>query len=53
MRYIITFAATGGMTIEADSEEDARAKFDERLQEAVDELTRNGIDITGVYEEGD
>ena len=53
MRYTITYAATGGMTIEADSEEDARVKFEERLQEAMDDLTRNDIDITGVYEEGD
>ena len=53
MRYTITYAATGGMTIEADSEEDACAKFEERLQEAMDDLTRNDIDITGVCEEGD
>ena len=53
MRYTITYAATGGMTIEADSEEAALAEFEERLQEAMDDLTRNDIDITGVYEEGD
>ena len=53
MRYTITYAATGGMTIEADSEEAALAEFEEHLQEAMDDLTRNDIDITGVYEEGD
>lgn len=53
MKYTITYAATGGMTVEAESEEEARAKFEECLQEAMDDLTRNDIDITGVYEEGD
>ena len=53
MKYTITYAATGGLTIKADSEEAARAKFENRLDEAMDELRHNSIEITGVFVEDD
>ena len=53
MKYTITYAAMGGLTIEADSEEAARAGFENRLDEAMDELRRNSIEITGVFAEED
>ena len=52
MKYVITYAATGGLTIEADTEEAARAEFENRLDEALEELRQNSIEITGVFAEG-
>ncbi len=51
MRYDITFAATGGITVAADSEDEARNFFETELQgRAARELLTNGIDITEVRE---
>ena len=49
MEYTITFMATGGITIEADSEEEASNKFEDKMDEAFAELKQNGITITGIY----
>ncbi len=50
MKYLITFMATGGLTVEAESEEEARRIFEAaNIQEqASHELAMNGIDITDV-----
>lgn len=51
MLYLVTFMASGGLTVEADSEEEAREIFENRMQEdAGRELAANGIDITEVAE---
>ena len=42
MKYTITYAATGGLTVEAPSED-----------EAMDELRHNSIEITSVFVEED
>lgn len=48
---MITFAATGGMTVEAASEDEAREIFENEMQEdAGRELYMNGIDITEIAE---
>lgn len=51
--YTICFLVTGGITVEAESEEEALRKFDsEEVQEAVaDILLWNSVDITDIYEE--
>ena len=50
MLYLVTFMASGGLTVEADSEE-AREIFENQMQEdAGRELAANGIDITEIAE---
>jgi hypothetical protein len=53
MKFLVTFAATGGMTIEANSEDEAREKFNrpEFYMKAMEELSQAGIDVTDVSEE--
>lgn len=55
MKYLITFAATGGMTIEADSKEKALEIFNQadNQKKAAQELASNGIDVTDISEEED
>ena len=52
--YTVCFMATGGMQIEADSEEEAVRKFNEEIleEDIIENLTSNGWDITEVFEEG-
>lgn len=54
-KFTVCFMATGGMQIEANSEEEAVRKFnDEVLEEdIIENLTTNGWDITEVFEESD
>jgi hypothetical protein len=52
MEFLITFAATGGIIVEAEDEDEACEKFfDEYLEDAGKELVLNGIDITDVQKE--
>ena len=51
--YIVCFKATGGLEIVAESEDDARAKFDDRLQDALEELWHNDIEVTEIFENND
>lgn len=48
MKYRIAFVATGGLTIEADTEEEAVAKFEENPDRYAGELAANGVTITEV-----
>lgn len=49
MRYFITFMSTGGLDVEAESEEDAIRIFQKTMQtDAMNELESNGIDLTSV-----
>ena len=50
--FTVCFQATGGLDIEAESEDAARAEFENRLQEAMDERRQNSIEITEVFEGG-
>ena len=52
--YTVCFMATGGIEIEADSEEDAVRKFNEEIleEDIIENLTSNGWDVTEVFEEG-
>lgn len=50
--FTVCYQATGGLDIEAESEDAARAEFENRLQEAMDELRQNSIEITEVFEGG-
>lgn len=52
--YTVCFMATGGMQIEADSEEEAVRKFNEDIleEDIIENLTANGWDVTEVFEEG-
>lgn len=51
--YTVCFMATGGMQIEADSEEEAVRKFNEEVleEDIIENLTTNGWDVTEVFEE--
>ena len=53
MKYDPTFMGTGGLTIEAGSEEEARAKFDELQDLVCKEILANGIDLTGIQATGE
>ena len=52
--YTVCFMATGGMQIEADSEDEAIRKFNEEIDQndIIENMTENGWDITEVFEEG-
>ena len=53
-KFLITFRSSGALTVEADSEETARAIFENNMREkAAEELKLNGIDITEVSETPD
>ena len=51
--YTVCFMATGGIEIEADSEEEAVRKFNEEIleEDIIENLTANGWDVTEVFEE--
>ncbi len=53
--YTVCFMATGGMQIEADSEEEAVRKFNEEIleEDIIENLTVNGWGVTEVFEESD
>lgn len=49
MKYLVTFMATGGLTVEANSPDEAQEIFDTTMQEkAAAEILANGIDITEI-----
>lgn len=51
-KYILTIAATGTFTIEADNKEDAEQKFIEMDSAPLwEELRSNGIDMTDITED--
>ena len=52
-KFTVCFMATGGMQIEADSEEEAVRKFNEEIleEDIIENLTTNGWDVTEVFEE--
>ena len=53
-QYTICFAATGGITINAESEDEALEKFEGLSDhDIMCELGRNGFDITDIIDEGD
>lgn len=50
--FIITFEATGGIVVQANSEEEALAIFDKvDDRELLKELEANGIKVTDCFEE--
>ena len=52
-QYTICFAATGGITINAESEDEALEKFEGLSDhDIMCELGRNGFDITDIIDEG-
>lgn len=54
-KFTVCFMATGGIDIEADSEEEAIRKFNEEIDQndIIENMTENGWDVTEVFEEGD
>lgn len=51
MKYLVTFMSSGGLTVEANSPEEAKVMFEALHQSsAMRELMCNGIDITDVTE---
>ena len=51
-KYVVTYAATGGITIAAPNEEMAKAIFDNMSSaELLNELEANGIEMTDIFEE--
>ncbi|NMB69756.1 hypothetical protein GYA27_00940 [candidate division WWE3 bacterium] len=53
-KFIVTFAATGGVEIFANTEEEAIAEFnglDGKF--LLDEIEANGIEMTDIFEEVD
>ena len=52
-QYTICFAATGGITINAESEDEALKKFEALSDhDIMCELGQNGFDITDIIDEG-
>lgn len=53
-KYMVTFMSSGGMTVEAENEDEARKVFERQRQYmAWAELKANGIDITEISEESE
>lgn len=53
-KFTITFAATGGVEIEAETEEEAIAQFDKMSDsDLMEELNQNGIEMTEIFCRGD
>jgi hypothetical protein len=51
-KFLITFMASGGITIEAETEEEAREKFENiPVNLLMDELESNGIEQTDIFQE--
>lgn len=53
--YTICFMVTGGITVEAESEDEAIEYFNSEAgqMEVLENLNENEVDITEVYEEED
>jgi hypothetical protein len=50
--FTITYTASGGIDIEAETEEEAKKLFDEMSdKELYDEIEPNSIECSGIYEE--
>ena len=53
-QFTICFAATGGITINAETEDEALKKFEELSDyDIMCELGGNGFDITDIIDEGE
>jgi len=54
-KYIVCFMATGGIDIEAKSEDEAIRKFNEEIDQndIIENMTENGWEITEVFEDND
>lgn len=52
-KYTICFMATGGITVEAEDEEDALNYFNsaEGYQEAIENICENGLTFDEIYQE--
>lgn len=52
-KFTVCFMATGGIEIEADSEEEAVRKFNEEIleEDIIENLIPNGWDMTEVFED--
>lgn len=50
-KYTVCYKATGSLEIEAESEDAARAEFENLLQYAMDEFQHNSLEITEIFEE--
>ena len=52
-KFTVCFMATGGIDIEADSEEDAIRKFNDETDpnDIIENMTENGLTITEVFKE--
>ena len=51
MTYLVTFMSSGGLTVEANSPEEAKLFFEAlHRNDAMRELMCNGIDVTDVTE---
>lgn len=54
MKYLVTFMSSGGLTVEANSPEEAKLFFEAlHRNDAMRELMCNGIDITDVTEDAE
>jgi hypothetical protein len=52
MRFLVTYMASAGITIEANSEDEAKDKFNQiPANLLLDELEENGIEITDCFTE--
>ena len=49
-KYMVCYKATGSLEIEAESENAARAEFENLLQDAMDELRHSSLEITEILE---
>jgi hypothetical protein len=51
-KFIVTFMASGGITIETDTKEQAEEKFNNYPDSLLmDELNANGIEMTDIFTE--
>jgi hypothetical protein len=51
-KFLITFMASGGIAIEAETEEQAKEKFNNYPDNLLlDELDANGIEMTDIFED--
>lgn len=53
-KFLVTFMSSGALTVEAETEDEAREIFERDMQaEASNELKLNGIDISEISEQSD